>query len=348
MKRLFKVSATGSMQEWNISGNLSTGIVTYSYGQLGGEMQTHTESIVVNQSGRSLKEQMILQIKSRISRQKAKGYRDTEKEALAFINRNELNLYKPMLAQSHDKVKNINLDSLLRQRKLDGHRMLVTNNGGQLVAYSRNGKIIDTLSHILDYIDIPEGLTLDGEVYFHGVPLQTVSSWCKRRQPATLKLDYHVYDLVSDEPFVSRLAKLRSLNLGPRVRLVDTWKSSVPIHEDLDRVIGEGYEGLMLRQSNMPYGTGKRCKSLIKVKKLLDDEFVVVDIHESSDGWAILECQIGDKTFRTSAPGNMDEKREVLKNSGNYIGKLVTCEYFSLTKEGLPFHCSARRWREDL
>lgn len=348
MKKLYKVSATGALQIWSIGGSLDTGLVTYSYGQVGGSLQTHTELVEINQSGRSLKEQMLLQIRSRINKQKAKGYRGTPKEARENINKNELNLIKPMLAQPHGKVMGVNLDSLLRQRKLDGHRMLVTCIDGENVGYSRNGKLILTLGHILDRIKIPEGVTLDGEVYCHGVALQTVSSWCKRFQKDTLRLEYHVYDMVSDDPFCDRLGKLHTLDLGPKVRIVDTWKSNRSIAEDLDTVIQEGYEGLILRQSNKPYGAGKRCKSLIKVKKLLDDEFQVVDIHESADGWAILECKIGDSVFRTSAPGTMDEKRHVLLNRSDYIGRMVTCEYFSLTKDGLPFHCSARRWREDI
>lgn len=348
MKKLFRVSATNALQVWSISGSLGTGLITISYGQVDGAIQTQTEEVTVNQSGRSLKEQMILQMKSRISRQRAKGYRDSIEEARDNVQLNELNLIRPMLAQSYEKVKGVDLESLWRQRKLDGHRMLVTNCGGELVAYSRNGKIIDTLDHILDRMVIPDGLTLDGEVYHHGVPLQTVSSWCKRKQDDTLKLRYHVYDLVSDEPFLSRFGRLKSLDLGPMVKVVDTWKSVIPLSDDLDSVIAAGYEGLILRQSSLPYGAGKRCKSLIKVKKLLDDEFEVVDIHESADGWAILECKIGDKTFRTSAPGTMFEKEYVLRNKDKYIGRKVTCEYFSLTKDGLPFHCSARRWREDL
>lgn len=350
MRKFYKKTATGAIQEWSIGGKLSSRVSTIliKYGQTGGAMQTQLEEVTVNQSGRSIREQMLSRINSRIDKQLAKGYRRTVEEALKYENKNELNLAKPMLAQPHGKVKDVNFVNCHRQRKLDGHRMLVTCLNGVNIAYTRNGKPIDTLDHIIDHMVIPEGVTIDGEVYHHGTPLQTVSSWCKRLQENTLKLKYHVYDIVSDLDFITRLQILADLELGPNVQVVETWLSNDSIHDDLNRVIDEGYEGLMLRQSSFPYGTGKRCKSLIKVKKLIDGEFEVVAIHSSVDNWAILECQIGDQVFRTSAPGTMEEKKECLQNKENYIGKLVTCEYFSLTKDGLPFHCSARRWREDL
>lgn len=350
MRKFYKKTATGAIQEWSIGGKLSSRVssILIKYGQAGGAMQTQLEEVTVNHSGRSIREQMLSRINSRIDKQLAKGYRRTVEDAIKFENKNELNLSKPMLAQPYGKVKDVDFVDCYRQRKLDGHRLLVTCLNGVNIAYTRNGKPVDTLDHIIDHMVIPEGVTIDGEVYHHGTPLQTVSSWCKRLQEDTLKLKYHVYDIVAPSSFALRYGRLAEFDLGPNVQLVETWLSNDTIHDDLNRVVEEGYEGLMLRQSSYPYGTGKRCKSLIKVKKLLDGEFRVVAIHESADGWAILECQIGEQTFRTSAPGTMVQKRECLQNKESYIGKLVTCEYFSLTKDGLPFHCSARRWREDL
>jgi ATP-dependent DNA ligase len=226
--------------------------------------------------------------------------------------------------------------------------MLVHNTGRELVAYTRNGKIIDTLDHILRHIDIPRGYTLDGEVYYHGVPLQTVASWCKRVQPETLKLEYVVYDTILPTEYGRRYEELRDFNLRGPIRLAETWKTDRPIPEDLHDSIEKGYEGLILRSGRLPYGAGKRCKSLIKVKKAYDDEFLVVDVEESRDGWGVLVCKtLFNKEFRVSAPGTIPEKTAILMNKHQYIGMWVTVEYFSLTKDGIPFHPVAINFRDN-
>lgn len=348
MKTLYKLDTTKSIQQWSIIGKLEASTIIIRYGQMGGSLIEKKVQVTTNQSGRSIREQMLLEIKSRISKQKAKGYRDTIQEARANPNLNELNLPRPMLAQPLDKVgvPNEVLERMWRQYKYDGHRMLVTNNGGELIAYSRNGKIINTVNHILQGIDIPEGVTLDGELYCHGQSLQTIASWVKRFQENTLSLLYMVYDQILPVGFETRRQLLLNYDLGKKTIMVATWKDTAPISQDLQSAIKSGYEGIMLRHPDMPYNSGARCKSLIKVKQLMDAEFEVVDIKPSSDGWAILVCTYDGKQFDLSAPGTIAEKTEVLQNKHAYIGKKVNAQFFSFTDKGLPFHAAARYWRD--
>lgn len=348
-KCLYKLDANGSIQQWTIGGVLQDEEILITYGQVGGALQQQRDKISTNNSGRSMKEQMLLEMRARITRQKAKGYRDTIEEAKAHKNQNALNLAKPMLAQQFDKVKGVNFEHAWRQHKYDGHRMLVHNDGDRLIAYSRNGKAVDTMDHILRGLNIPDGGTIDGELYHHGTPLQTIASWAKRLQPNTLKLRYVVYDMISPAPFIERYEQLTGLYLGPGVDVARTWQSTDPIVADLHASIDQGYEGLILRHGNLPYGSGKRCKSLVKVKHAYDNEFVVVGVEESKDGWGVLVCMTGEgKEFRVSAPGSIPEKKAILENAAGYIGLLVTVEYFSLTKERIPFHPVAIRFREDI
>lgn len=119
--------------------------------------------------------------------------------------------------------------------------------------------------------------------------------------------------------------------------------------DELIRVRRAGFEGLMLRLDGRKYEDGKRSSSLIKVKKFHDDEFECIDIEPSRDGWGI--CVLKAKNgvvFRTSAPGTLQEKERQLKTKEQYIGKYLTVEYSQLTNDGVPFHPSAIRWREDV
>lgn len=347
MKTLYKLSATKAMMQWSISGNLERREITITYGQVHGAMQTQIDKVFTNNSGRSLKEQILLEIRSRISRQLAKGYRNTTQEAMLHINKNELDLDRPMLALQFDKARYIDTVSAYRQFKYDGHRCLMTRQDGEIIAYSRNGKIMDTLDHIKEGMELAEGETVDGEIYCHGYPLQTIASWCKREQPNTLRLRYMVYDTLLPVPYSERFKKLCTMRLGPCTEIAETWCTQRSVRDDLRMAIERGYEGIMLRCGSSGYESGKRSSSLIKVKEVLDDEFQVIGIDESADGWAILVCKTGSgKEFRVSAPGTMENKRRILQSADDYIGKWIRVEYFSETIEGLPFHPVATIWRD--
>jgi DNA ligase-1 len=322
---------------------------------MGGSRVSHTENVEKGLQSRSRREQILARVKSRINKQKDKGYVYTYKEALNPPT-NTLGFVQPMLAKP---VKQVKLPgSFYVQNKLDGHRCLITRHNGSMVAYSRQGKIIDTIDHILDElnaVNIPEGEVLDGELYCHGESLQTIASWAKRKQANTSKLSYHVYDWVASTEYRFRLEALSIALLKhdlEHTHLVHTQLVDGPdfnMKQELQRAIDDGYEGLILRTVVGNYEAGRRSKYLIKVKQMEDDEFKVVDIIASADGWGVLVMELpGGGTFRASAPGTVREKTEVLENMNKYMGRLVTVEYSQLTKDKVPFHPVAVRWRDDL
>lgn len=348
MTTLYCKDNAGHIRIWDIVQECSDIIITH--GVHGGVMQQQVETVDKGKASRTVQEQIDLQINSRISKQRDKGYVDTIEEAELGM-RNALHLPKPMLALPLDKLRTpVSWNSAYVQRKYDGNRCLIAKRQGKLVAYSRQGKIIDTIDHILDQINIPEGTILDGELYAHGERLQTIVSWIKRKQEGTKNLRYHAYDLVCELPFEARLAQLLSFNFGYSVQPVSTFK--VTSHDDMidwfKDFRKEGYEGAILRQSDLGYEDGKRSKSLIKVKEWQDAEFFVVDIYQSKDGWAILECLAKNgQTFRVTSPGTHEEKEYVWQNKEQFFGKYLTVEYAYLTRDGLPFHPVAKCWRDE-
>lgn len=354
MTILYRKNA-GGIGSWKIynTGN----IIRISHCTKLGDTEVHHEEIVERGlASRTLEQQIDSRIKSRISRMLDKGYKFTYEEA-ENSSTNQLGLLRPMLAQSYGKALYTHLDGAVLQKKLDGHRCLITKQDGQLIAYSRQGKIIDSIKHILKELQdkIPEGVTIDGELYHHGTALQTIASWIKREQENTAKLFFAAYDIISDEIYSSRICELQDI-LGPKTEgskiillPVVPYINDDKMYEELARVRALGFEGLMLRLNNSGYQDGKRSASLLKVKQFHDDEFECIDIEPSRDGWGICILKTHDgKIFKTSAPGNMHEKLLQLQNKELYIGKKLTVEYSQLTDDGIPFHCSAIRWREDV
>jgi len=340
---LYKKHKT-SMGWWSIQ-HLQPNILKIEYAStMNGKVQEQIERVAEGKQGRSLDDQCQHRMQSRISKQLDKGYKRTIEEAEKMSGTDVSGNLKPMLAQSMKQVSSFSDDSYV-QLKLDGHRMLVTNDGGTIRAYSRQGKPIETVPHILDNISIPEGMVIDGELYHHGTPLQTIASWAKRRQDNTSQLEYVVYDMVMDAPFSERLALLQSddVVLGDAAHVLKS-KHLSTFKTDLNTVLrfakSRGYEGLILRQNTLGYEVGRRSKSLVKIKQAQDAEYTVVDIVPSREGWGILVCQ-GPKvnqTFKVSAPGTIANKQYVMNNKDVFIGKLVKVEFSELTKDGIPFH----------
>ncbi len=336
----------GTIRQWSIG--VDDGTIVIEHGQLGGVMQTVTEEIYEGKAGRSLEEQIMLRVNSRISKRKDMGYVDDLKDVNEKPT-NLLGLVKPMLAQKIQGVKNIDFEHAYVQRKYDGNRCMIANISGRKIAYTRNGKQYKVLNHILDSINMPNGTILDGELYCHGETLQTIVSWCKRDTPHknTHKLKYHCYDIVKNLPFSDRFDMMLDIDYGENAQIVETFKIKKLqwAMNHFKNFRDEGYEGAILRHGLAGYEDGKRSKSLLKIKEWYDDEFKVIAINPSKDYWGVLTCMLDNgKIFGVTAPGSIDEKREVLINRHKYIGKYVTVEYSQITKDGIPFHPIAKNW----
>lgn len=348
--RLYRKHATG-VGTWRIWQHEKCFIRIAHATVIGGAEVVHEECVPHGLAGRTLQQQIDLRMRSRISRMKDRGYKETYEEALQS-NSNQLGLLRPMLAHPLERVNNPDLRNAVIQKKLDGHRCLITKQEGEIIAYSRQGKIIDTITHILPHLAqrIPEGETVDGELYLHGQTLQTLASWIKREQPNTYKLMFVAYDMVSKESYIDRHEELTSMlsNLEQRnvyVLPYTPYEGDEAMYKEFRRVRDLGFEGLMLRLHNRGYEEGRRSSALIKVKEFHDDEFEVIDILASKENWAICVCKLPNgATFRVSAPGSMAEKTDVLQNKSFFIGRKLTVEYSTLTRDGIPFHPNAVRW----
>jgi DNA ligase-1 len=319
-------------------------------------------------------EQAVLEAISRVSKQRDKGYVE-EKPHWSDAVTNQLGQLKPMLAQPLDKVvKHLDFEHCFIQPKLDGFRCLAhRGEGDQLIMYTRNGKKIDTLPHIADRLlqIMKPGDHFDGELYLHGTSLQTIASWVKRAQEDSVRIEYHVYDMVIlDDFYPCRLDTLNErfdtfLSLNGIVPLPNAVvQTATQKIETMAQAQGWfkywreiGFEGAILRWGLEAYEDGKRSKHLVKLKKFIDEEFEVVDIvpgkttslngNEVTPGIAICKMLHGQQ-FRCPLPGELIERQEQLYNKELYVGKQLTVKFANLTPDGVPFHPVGLRWRLEL
>lgn len=319
---------------------------------ISGPLSIKTEIVEGGKAGRSLEEQIKSRIDSRVSKMLDKGYKFSSDEAAEAVT-NQLGLITPMLAKP---LKTQRVANAFIQPKLNGHRCLITNVDGNIVAYTRQGKLIDTMQHITRHFEdlLPMNATIDGELYIHEEKLQTIASLVKRKQKRSVEVVYHAYDYIvhddMDTPFIDRYKILQLLcrNIDGPVAITET-VSVKDLNQAMDiykLYVQAGYEGAIVRDQNGKYENGKRSSGLLKIKPLFDTEVEVVDIERSETGFALCVCRMDglDKVFKTLAPGTHVEKYRVLENKDEYIGRRLKIEYRELTSDKVPFHAVATEW----
>jgi len=325
-------------------------------GVLGGEEVTTHEHVPFGLAGRTQAQQIEMRINSRINKKIDAGYVYSLAQAKNEDKTNNLGYPKAMKCGRYDEEKHrIKFDKNFIQPKLDGHHCSIVNDNGTLVAYSNGGKLINSIDHILNGVDMPIGAQIEGELYHHGTPLQTISSWVRKKQENSLKLRFYCYDFASKECYSKRFVKLQFINYGENAELLETTvlNGKFDIEKIMADYLKRGYEGAVLRMLDYPFESGKRSKGTIKCKPMhfgkfrIDDEFLVVDISCNDDGFAILHCETesGGK-FKALCHGTHDYKKYVYENRLAFIGRHVRGFFAFYSKDGIPVQFIAQDWRE--
>lgn len=335
--RIWKVDVTERDQAY---------VITRTYGKMDGK-QTTSEKIVT--AGKNVgkanettaQEQAMSEAKSLwIKQQTRSQYSPTPLQVSTKPS--------PMLAHKLDVNKPPSFPWLL-QPKLDGVRLLVYKTDGVIHMDSRTGKAMEDNELLFDIRKECEAVLLndtifDGELYLHGQSFENIVSICKTEKKKGVderKLEYHVYDLISNEPFSKRYAQLCDIihhtSHIKRVSCVqvDTMESFYDMHSEY---VQQGYEGTMVRKPNSPYEM-KRSKGLQKHKDFEEDEFVIVDAKEgqgNDTGTIICECKTSDKTFWVRPRGDRSFRTHLFENRTSLIGKKMTVIYQNMTTTGVP------------
>ena len=310
--------------------------------------------------------QAVLESQARVEKMRDKGYVDTREEALSGEVTNQLGKKLPQLSQPVKKFKGeVDWDTAYLQPKFDGHRTLY-----EEFIYTRGGERAN-VAHIQAAIDAQpslKALHLDGELYVHGVHLNNIGSLISKPQEESLRLEYWLYDVVSDAAFEDRIRILQQAyaacsDLDIRIRLSPTHRvTSMAQAQALhDQWVAEGYEGSVLKWGDAGYQDGKRSNYSIKLKDFDDAEFKVVGITygtpnaggKHNPNWVYEFHPFGDtskpvETAEVLAYGTHDEKHQQGLEAEARFGQYATLSFFGYTSKGTPNIATMLSWREDL
>jgi hypothetical protein len=160
-----------------------------------------------------------------------------------------------------------------------------------------------------------------------------------------LKVQFHVYDIVSEDPYEERLSRLQALMTAKKFRYICLVKTEVAAtKEDVNRLhatyVAEGYEGIMLRNAAGLYSVGNRSADLQKYKEFLDSEYPVIGFKEGEGlevGCVIWLCRTPEgREFACRPRGSREERQVLFAEGAAYVGKPLTVRYQELTEDGIP------------
>lgn len=259
----------------------------------------------------------------------------------------------PMLAQTWsdhiDKKGREPFKTAFLQPKLDGVRCLATNN--RIV--TRKSELITScphISYVLEHLD-PQH-KLDGELYVHGVDLQTLQSYVLRQRPHRVykEIEYHIFDYVDTEmpyrdryellrkivkelmivhndllaTFESVPEKLRSKTvLSPNcpIKLVTSTFINCSTHDPKfyqtlktyhKDAVSVGYEGTIVRNPESTYGLNYRSPDLLKFKDRMDDEFEIIDVVEAYNQMGTFVCKTKEGNIFEATPSWTTDRKRWL------------------------------------
>jgi len=326
---LYGLNKTGGKKVWSI---LSENENLYiEHGRLGGKLQVKSEIITGKNIGRSSEttgsQQAEVEVKSRIKKQINKGYRHSldELKELCIL---------PMLASDYLKQGHRIKFPCYASRKLDGVRCLAIRHQDRVELKSRGGKEYE-VGHVKTSLMkcMEVGEIWDGELYIHGKYLEEIVSAVKKPNKDTLDLWFVVFDVVNDEKFSNRIKDVVAIHgrtIGHQVDALtyDDVSDEERLKELHKLYVSEGYEGIMLRNYDGVYESGKRSADLQKRKDFMDEEFEIIGVREDRNGNAVFE--VYDTTAKatfTVTYGDFEQRKYQLNNPKEFIGKRLTVKY---------------------
>jgi ATP-dependent DNA ligase len=266
---------------------------------------------------------------------------------------------------------------VLLQKKLNGVRCPSVKLADVVKLYSRGGKdytqICDVLTAHLTSL-MRNGEIWDGEIYKHGWSFERIVQavkrdkskvwrkkllyWVKKRdwdkarwwvktRNDTQKLEYHRYDAPSNDSMYDRWHRMCLLPTSDLVHQVEgvilggeNWHGIKYWH---DKFVAEGYEGVVLRDTEAAYLWNHRDKRLYKYKEFEDAEFEIIGYHDgegSDEGAVTWECrdtgQYSHVYFDCKPRGSIADRRRLYKRGKAYIGKMLTVRFQSRSDKDVP------------
>ena len=368
LPKIYGIEKNGKTKVWSAT-IYSDGIASKAvieYGQIDGKKQINEREYTIGKNIGKKNETSPLQ--QCLAETKKKWQDKIDKESYTLDQSDEIqpgnSKIFPMLAHIYDpdnaKTKKNNIEfPCYVQPKLDGLRCIMYIQNDKVVAQSRTGGYFVTMEHICNqlkslFVKTP-GLILDGELYTNKIPFQELAGLIKKKKINELTeeevtkinyIKYHIYDVVNDKPFVERYAyiyrTIPKISPNDYLEVVTTQLiNGVDEFKELfSEYIGDGYEGIMLRNINGKYIQNFRSYDLQKYKDFDEAEYPIVGFEEAigrDKGTVVWICKNQEGLeFNVRPMGTLAYRKECFDNAHLYMNKQLTVLYQGVSENNKP------------
>lgn len=237
---------------------------------------------------------------------------------------------KPELFLLNKYSEDMNVTSWYMSEKLDGVRAYW--DGKKLI--SRSGKVFAAPKFFTK--DFPKH-ELDGELWSKRGDFSNISSIVntKKENPRWTELTYNIFEVPHAKG--NLLKRLSSVKESKYIKVIKQIKvkNKKELKEFLKSVEKKGGEGVVVRDGDMPYYTGRNDNAL-KVKSYIDEECEVVGYNKGQGKYegklGSLSCKMSNENIINIGSGFTDEQR--IKHPKK--GDIITFKYYGLTSKGNP------------
>lgn len=339
---LYKKSAkTGVVNQWHVWTESFT--IYVRQGQVGGKLQVYTTQCEGKNLGRSNEtmptDQAISEAQSKWEKQKKKGYvKDSSGESPLKLPM-KVSVYQDNLGKVtfpctvSPKLNGVNAEARLQ----DDGSIILLSRGGEEYALPKHWK-----AELEQLFQLFSTDSFNGEVYKHGEWLQDITGAMKKHRPLTDELEFHIFDLPTvGEEWKDRVYRLSGDEdpdtYGP-IKFVENYE--VTSHEEIEEYhkecVEEGYEGIIIRNYSGLYEYNTRSTDVFKMKVALSEEFLITGYSEDKYHHPVFTCNSKGGSFKAKPKGTDQQRKDILAEADQWVGKYLTVEFESYSKIGKP------------
>jgi DNA ligase-1 len=257
------------------------------------------------------------------------------------------------LKTHHDPVAGIIIDDKVQypvrvEPKLDGLRVVAVKHGGEVMMFTRNGTVLDTLPRIKSALEgAPwDDFVLDGECMGEDWNESASVVMSHKRGKDDSGMVFHVFDAMhfddwKDQVNTTSLVDRIDLAAGlveqvrnPCIIQVsgENAQDQKSLMDFYSRSMESGYEGIMVKELHSPYHF-KRTENIRKMKPVVTYEGIIVGHYEGRRGskreglWGGFEVLMPNGVTTRVGGGFTDKlKAEINMNPNSWIGRIVELE----------------------
>ncbi len=262
-----------------------------------------------------------------------------------------------MLANSYyDEIDNVKGKEFTLTRKIDGGRIIMLKEAGNVSFYTRAGKPYEGLIELeMDAEKLPDNIMLDGELVVYDTKGLDSKAQYKRTMELSRRkgikhglkmlvfdgmpvLDFHSQDCkmkyTERRSYIDSILKSTATTFFEALPILYQGKEMKLIETVLNTQIKNGEEGIMLNINDAPYEF-KRSSSLLKIKKMQDIDLEVIRLEEGNGAnkgkLGAFVVRYKDNEVKVGSGIDKETRELVWSDKDSYIGATIKVQYFEET-----------------